>query len=108
MNSIVTLLILFAVVSCGTVQAADKQRHWAFEPLQRVKSPPAEEGASDHPVDLLIRAELARHALTPQPQADKRTLIRRATFDLVGLPPTPPDVDAFLADDSPEPWTLVG
>jgi hypothetical protein len=101
------LLILLALVSCNRVQAADKPRHWAFEPLQRVKSLPSEDGGSDHPIDRVIRAELARHGLKPQPRADKRTLIRRVTFDLVGLPPTPDEVAAFLADESPEAWPRV-
>src|SRR5260370_181119 len=101
------LVILIALVPCDRVQAADRQRHWAFEPLQRIKSPPAEDGASDHPIDRLIRTELARHDLKPQPQADKRTLIRRVTFDLVGLPPAPEEIDAFLTDDSPEAWSRV-
>ncbi len=101
------LLILVALVSCDLTHAADKPRHWAFEPLQRVKSPPASDGALDHPIDRLIGAELARHDLKPQPRADKRTLVRRVTFDLVGLPPTPEEVSAFLADESPEAWSRV-
>ena len=52
-------------------------------------------------------AKLAEMKLTPAPRADKRTLIRRATFDLTGLPPTPADVDAFLEDTSPEAFAQV-
>ena len=55
-------------------------------------------GLSTHPIDAFIRAKLAEKGLTPAPPADKRTLLRRATFDLIGLPPTPEEVDAFLVE----------
>ena len=58
-------------------------------------------------LDAFIHAKLAEMKLTPAPRADKRTLIRRATFDLTGLPPTPADVDAFLEDTSPEAFAQV-
>jgi hypothetical protein len=60
-----------------------------------------------NPIDAFIRAKLAEKGLTSAPPADKRTLIRRATFDLTGLPPTPQEVDAFLADQSPEAFDKV-
>jgi hypothetical protein len=62
---------------------------------------------SDHPqasIDHFIRARWAEKGLAPNPMADRRTLIRRVTFDLTGLPPTPEDVEAFLRDDSPDAW----
>ena len=59
------------------------------------------------PLDRFILAELEKKGLTPAPPADKRTLIRRATFDLTGLPPTPEEVDAFLADQSPDAFAKV-
>ena len=55
-------------------------------------------GLSTHPIAAFIRAKLAEKGLTPAPPADKRTLLRRATFDLIGLPPTPEEVDAFLVE----------
>ena len=59
------------------------------------------------PVDALILAELEAKGLRPAPPADKRTLIRRASFDLVGLPPTPEQIQAFLADDSADAFAAV-
>ena len=58
-------------------------------------------------IDRFILAELEAHGLTPAGPADRRTLLRRATFDLTGLPPTPEEVDAFLADDSPDAFARV-
>ena len=59
------------------------------------------------PIDTFILAQLEGANISPAPKADKRTLIRRATFDLIGLPPTPDEVDAFLADDSPDAFARV-
>jgi hypothetical protein len=67
--------------------------YWAFQPLH----PPA--GAT---IDRLVRAKLAAAGIPPNGSADRRKLIRRATFDLLGLPPTPAEIDAFLADSSPD------
>ena len=92
------------------VQAAEKRaltveegrQFWSFQPL---KSPPLPRGG--HPIDAFITAKLAERKLTAAAAADKRTLLRRATFDLAGLPPTPQEIDAFLADKSPEAFTKV-
>ncbi|MBA4064486.1 MAG: hypothetical protein C0501_12380 [Isosphaera sp.] len=67
--------------------------HWAFRPPVRPKVP-----APGHPVDAFVRARLAKDGLKPSPEADRLTLIRRLTLTLTGLPPTPAEVDAFLAD----------
>jgi mono/diheme cytochrome c family protein len=71
-------------------------RHWAFEPIRDV-APPTVPGAA-HPIDAFLAADQRRKGLVPVAPADNRTLIRRATFDLTGLPPTPEEVEAFLAD----------
>ena len=69
--------------------------HWSFE---RPTKP--EIGANDaNPIDVLVHRRLRQLGLDPSPEADKRTLIRRVTLDLIGLPPTIKDVEAFLADD---------
>ena len=72
-------------------------KHWAFEPV-RAAEPPA--GVAPNPIDAFILAKLREKTLTPVAAADKLTLIRRATFDLTGLPPTPDDIDAFIKDAS--------
>jgi cytochrome c553 len=88
--------------------AAAARRHWAFRPIRDEPPPPVRDAA--WPVDALDRFILARleaAGLSPSPPADRRTLIRRVTFDLVGLPPTPEDVVAFEADPSPEAYVRL-
>lgn len=76
---------------------------WAFQPAVKLDSPPVQnEGWVQSPIDRFILAKLEAAQLKPAPAADKRTLIRRITIDLIGLPPTPEEVEAFLADESPE------
>lgn len=87
-------------------QGAAWQQHWAFEPVRPVKPPALEAGDPNaswvrNPIDLFIVDRLRRENLRPAPLASKETLIRRVTLDLTGLPPTPEEVDAFLADDAP-------
>jgi mono/diheme cytochrome c family protein len=78
---------------------AARAKHWSFQPIQDPK-PPATQGAwATTPIDRFILARLEAAGLQPAPPADKRTLIRRLTFDLTGLPPTPQEIDAFLADE---------
>lgn len=71
---------------------------WSLQPLQH--SPPSQ--SASHPIDAFILDKLKSHDLSPSPPADKRTLIRRLSFDLIGLSPTPEEVDSFLNDNSPE------
>ncbi len=80
-----------------------KKEHWAFKPPVRPAVPP---GAS-HPIDAFVRARLAGTGLKPAAAADTATLVRRLSLDLVGLPPTPADVDAFLNDKSPDAYRAV-
>jgi len=81
------------------------RKFWSFTPLARVE-PPNVPGAAS-PIDAFIQARLKEQGLSPAPPADKWTLIRRATYDLIGLPPTPKEVYDFLADHSPEAFDHV-
>jgi mono/diheme cytochrome c family protein len=78
-------------------QDAPYQKHWSYEPPVKAEIP-----AGENAVDHLVRRKLASVGLQPSPQADRRTLIRRLYNDLLGLPPTAEDVDAFVADQSPD------
>ncbi len=75
---------------------------WAFRPLAAVEPPAAREGESAHPIDRFLRERLRRENLAPAPETDRTTLIRRLTLDLTGLPPTPAEVQAFVADPDPK------
>ncbi len=90
-------------------EGAEYQGHWAFIPpakpsLPGIQNPKPE---TRNPIDAFIRARLEREGLTPAPEADKRTLIRRVSLDLTGLPPTPAEVDEFLKDTSAEAYERV-
>lgn len=75
--------------------------HWAFQPVKVVAVPKVRNTRwVQSPVDAFILAKLEEKGLTPNPAADRRTLIRRASFDLLGLPPKPEEVDEFVADKS--------
>ena len=85
------------------VIAPDAKRHWAFQPLLKVQIPAVkDEGWVRTPVDRFLLAKLEAVGLKPNPVADRRLLIRRAYFDLLGLPPAPEEVEAFLADRDPD------
>ena len=76
---------------------------WAFQPIRR----PALPSNDLHPIDAFIQQKLVQSGVPPASKADKLTLIRRATFDLIGLPPTPEAVAAFLADESSDAFEKV-
>ncbi len=80
-----------------------RDSHWAWQPIQSPSVPTVTNTTwSAQPIDQFILAKLEAAGLTPAESADKRTLIRRLYFDLLGLPPTPQEIHAFLDDDSPE------
>src|SRR5262249_35582599 len=83
----------------GTLRITEEQRRfWSFQPARAVPPPAVRDAAWPRsPVDHFLLAKLEANGLRPAPPADKRTLLRRATFDQTGLPPTPEEVDAFLA-----------
>jgi len=76
----------------------EERQWWAFQPI---KAPTVPKSKSDNPIDAFLSAKLAKNGLAFSSPADRVTLIRRATFDLIGLPPTPEEVDAFVNDKSP-------
>jgi len=77
--------------------------HWAFQPVRRPAVPvDPKDRWSRTPIDRFIVAKLGAKGLSPSPPADRRTLLRRITFDLTGLPPTPEEVAAFVTDSSPD------
>ena len=88
--------------------AEARRTHWAFQPPRKPPVPAVK--TADWPrgeIDQFVLARLEDKGLTPAPDADRRTLLRRVYFDLVGLPPTPAEVDAFLNDSSPDAFAKV-
>ena len=86
-------------------EGAKWDTHWAFLAPQRTEPPAVSSSASRwvrNPIDRFILARLEREGLKPSPDADPITLLRRVTYDLTGLPPTPEAIDSFLADKSPD------
>ena len=78
---------------------AEARNYWAF------RKPVAQAVAgAGNPIDAFINRELQKHGLRPAPEADRRTLLRRAYMDLMGLPPTPAEADEFLSDQKPGAW----
>ncbi len=81
--------------------AADPMNWWSLKPLQPPSVPDAQAGCHNE-IDAFIRSKLTAMGIEPSPEADRRTLIRRVFFDLIGLPPTPEDVQAFVDSDEPD------
>ncbi len=87
----------------SSAAARDARGHWAFRPPVRPEIPTVKDSAWDaNPLDRFILAKLEAEGLAPSPPADKTTLLRRLSLDLIGLPPTVAEIDAFLADNSPQ------
>jgi mono/diheme cytochrome c family protein len=89
-------------------QGAKWGMHWAFVPPQ-VRTVPATQpdGWGHNPIDAYVGRRLREEKLAPAPEADRATLLRRISLDLTGLPPTPAEIDAFLADRSPDAYEKV-
>src|SRR5579859_1129080 len=83
--------------------AVDKRDWWAYKPIVRPAIPQIRNTKSviRNPIDSFIVAKLEEKGLSPSPEAGRQTLIRRLYFDLIGLPPSPEDVDAFVSDRDP-------
>jgi hypothetical protein len=82
-------------------QGAVYEKHWAYMPPKK-DEPPAVASGTSNPIDRFIQKELAENGLTPSPEADRRTLVRRVYLDLVGLPPSPGETEAFVSDNEPD------
>src|SRR5947209_3029309 len=88
-------------------QGAKWERHWSLIPPERPATPAHESGWPHNPIDAFVLERLEREGLKHSPEADRRTLIRRVTLDLTGLPPTPGEVQSFLDDSSPDAYEKV-
>jgi cytochrome c553 len=95
-------------IAGGTPWPADTRvtmdRHWAFEPVRQIQPPSRGAG---NPIDGFLAEKHKAKGLIPTPAADRRTLLRRVTFDLIGLPPKPEDLHAFLDDPAPDAFSRV-
>ena len=94
--------------SARTAIEEARAKHWAFQPLSKPSPPMVRNtGWVKNPVDRFILQTLEKKHLDPAAAADRRTLIRRVTYDLLGLPPTPAEVETFVEDRSPDAYAQV-
>jgi mono/diheme cytochrome c family protein len=95
----------------ATDRARRTSDHWAFQPVKRTDAPEITDPRfvewTHSPIDRFLAAELLKRDLAPSPAADRVTLLRRVSLDLIGLPPSPEEVAAFVADQSPDAYTKV-
>jgi hypothetical protein len=97
-----------ATAKPGPYDYDEARKHWAYQPIRNPSQPAVRLTSwSASPIDVFVLAKLEANGLTPSPPADRRTLIRRAYYDLVGLPPTYEEVQAFERDPSPEAFAKV-
>ena len=110
MNRLSARFLFVAACVAVSVQRMEASDHWAFKPVVRPSVPAAGDavwpsGAMDH----FVLAKLRENGMRPASRADRRTLIRRVTLDLTGLPPLPGEVEAFVENESPDAYRqLVG
>lgn len=95
------ILVLFAHSVVVHSDSASEVGHWAFQSVKAFVPPMDPSGWSANPIDRFVAAKLRENELTPVPQTDRRTLARRLYFDLIGLPPPPRELRAFVEDFSP-------
>jgi hypothetical protein len=97
-----------ATVVAKSFDLAERAKHWSLQPVKMPRVPDvANRSWCRTPIDRFVLASLEKAELKPSAPADKRTLLRRATFDLLGLPPTPSEIADFLNDDSPNAFDKV-
>jgi hypothetical protein len=109
LGSIAGALVLGAVFGLRAGEPAPAPpRHWAFQPVHRPQVPAVGDSSWVRtPIDAFVLARLEKEGLRPAPFADRRTLLRRVYLDLIGLPPTPDEQQAFLADPSADAFARV-
>ena len=95
------LILTFALAPLFADDPLHKTNHWAYQPVTATTPPTSSSPWPRTDIDQFIFATLDSQKLTPAPDADKTTLVRRIYFDLIGLPPTPAQIDSFLNDTSP-------
>jgi len=92
----------------SAINLEEAKKFWSFRPLISPQVPAVQDAAwVINPIDAFVLSKLESEGLTPSRPADKRTLLRRVTYDLTGLPPTPEAIEAFLADESPDAYARV-
>ncbi len=107
-GSLLTIVGVFAAETAKDRFTSAQRRYWAFQPV-KVTPPPALAHPQwvANPIDAFVGKKLEDRGLMPNPPADRVTLLRRVSFDLVGLPPTPAEVEAFVKDASPDAYEKV-
>jgi hypothetical protein len=96
------------MTASGKTYGGVGKAHWAFQPVTKPAVPAVKDNSwCQSPVDHFVLAQLESVGLHPNGIADKRTLLRRVTFDLIGLPPTEAEIQAFIADTSPDAYPKV-
>jgi hypothetical protein len=102
-RAVVAVSLLACVV--GTAEPLPRGSHWSYRQPVRVSVPPTRAGEEiGNPVDAFVLRRLREHGLEPLGRADRETLIRRVTLDLLGIPPTPAEIDSFLSDRRGGAW----
>ncbi len=102
------MLVTFTITAFAPFAVANEssaEPHWAFEPLAVAEAPPSSDRWSTNAIDAFVLARLKERGLTPSSDADPTTLLRRLYLDVLGLPPTIAEIDAFARDKSPGAWT---
>lgn len=94
------LLRLALLLALSVLPMTASESWWAFSPLREVDPPPLDQGAN--PIDAFVLATLREHDMVPAPPATRAALLRRLHFTVIGLPPSPAETEAFLADNSPD------
>jgi hypothetical protein len=106
-------LLFLSAAACARLDAGAQnaaEPWWSLRPVVKPALPPADKRFPDwsaSPIDRFVLRQMLAKGLEPAPPADRTTLIRRVYFDLIGLPPTPEDIDGFLKDPSPDAYEKI-